>query len=96
MKYVARIKEVLRPGIHRVAQIVDGNLTSGEVLREPDRVEISIEAGGTSCFMYRYTRTGEFCGDTWHATLDDAVAQAQFEFGLKRSDFVEVIEGSRS
>lgn len=27
-----------------------------------------------------------FSGDTWHATIEDAIAQAQFEFGLKRSD----------
>jgi hypothetical protein len=31
--------------------------------------------------LYRYTREGEFAGDTWHLTLDEAKEQAEFEFG---------------
>jgi hypothetical protein len=31
--------------------------------------------------LYRYTATGAFAGDTWHQSLNDATAQAQFEYG---------------
>ncbi len=37
--------------------------------------------------MFRYTSSGEFCGDTWHETLEDAIAQAGYEYGLSEQDF---------
>jgi len=30
--------------------------------------------------LYRYTKSGQFCGDTWHETLDQAKEQASFEY----------------
>ena len=96
MKYIARISEVLQSGMHRTAAIVDGELVPVGTLPTPHRVEIIVDPGEVSCFMYRFTKAGEVCGDTWHASFDDAVAQASFEFGLKRDDFVRVVEGGKS
>jgi hypothetical protein len=31
--------------------------------------------------LFRYTTAGEFGGDTWHPTVDQARAQAEFEYG---------------
>lgn len=31
-------------------------------------------------FLYRYTASGEIAGDTWHASVEDAKHQADFEF----------------
>jgi hypothetical protein len=31
--------------------------------------------------LYRYTAHAEFGGDTWHASVEDARAQAAFEYG---------------
>ena len=45
--------------------------------------------------LYRYTDTGEFCGDTWHESLGDAFAQAEYEYGLSERDFVQVADGSQ-
>jgi len=59
----------------------------------PDRVEIEPEPGSEHCMMYRYTRAGEFCGDTWHEDLDAAFMQAEHEYGLSASDFLAVHEG---
>ncbi len=42
--------------------------------------------------MYRYTAAGPVCGDTWHATFADALAQAAFEYGLAETDFREATE----
>lgn len=41
-----------------------------------------IRAGQDAGFLlYRYTQDGQFAGDTWHMTLDEAKDQADFEFG---------------
>ena len=39
-----------------------------------------LETDQSSCMLYRYTLGGQFCGDTWHATLEDAKSQAEFEY----------------
>ncbi len=32
-------------------------------------------------FLYRYTKDGTYCGDTWHMNLEDAKHQASSEYG---------------
>lgn len=34
-------------------------------------------------FLYRYARDGEFAGDTWHQSLEEAKGQANWEYGLQ-------------
>lgn len=88
MKYVARVTKVLRTGIHKIGDIQDGELRPVADLPLPDRLEIELEGGpGDPCMIYRYTDDGEFCGDTWHEKLEDALAQAEFEYGLSQRDF---------
>jgi hypothetical protein len=38
------------------------------------------EADG-GVYLFRYAADGEFAGDTWHETLEDAKHQAIFEYG---------------
>ena len=38
------------------------------------------EGGAASVMLYRYRSEGEFCGDTWHASLGDAQGQAEHEY----------------
>jgi len=33
------------------------------------------------CFLFRYTRDGQDCGDTWHRSVDEAKEQAAIEYG---------------
>lgn len=94
MKYIARVCEVLRPGIHEVARIEDGDVSSLGLMSLPDRVEIETIEDGDGCMMYRYTRSGDVCGDTWHESLESAFGQAKFEYGLRREDFLVLHEGS--
>jgi hypothetical protein len=93
MKYVARPKKYLRPGMHTVGRIADGKLIKGDAMSLPDRVEIEPEPGSDNYFMYRYTKSGEFCGDTWHEDLEAAFDQANFEYGLSAADFLLVHDG---
>jgi hypothetical protein len=39
------------------------------------------EGDAASVMLYRYRCDGEFCGDTWHASLGDAQGQAEYEYG---------------
>ena len=90
MKYVARVTTLLRPGIHSHGDVVDGELRPGAALPEPDRVEIETDVSDGSCMMNRYTKSGEFCGDTWHPNVKEAFEQAGFEYGLVEGDFLRV------
>lgn len=88
MKYVAKVKQVLRPDIHKLATIENDEVKAVGPLPLADRVEIELDGSETEpCKMYRYTEGGEFCGDTWHETFEHALDQAEFEYGLKREDF---------
>ncbi len=94
MKYIARVKQVLRPGIHKIGMIQDDRPVPVADLPLPDHVEIEIEGGPDQpCMMYRYTDAGEFCGDTWHENLRKAFAQAEYEYGLSERDFVRMANG---
>jgi hypothetical protein len=86
--YVAKVKQVLRQNIHTVGSIVDGEVHTVTSMPLPDRIEIHSDGSETQpCMMYRYTNDGQFCGDTWHETLEAAFQQAEFEYGLTHSDF---------
>lgn len=58
-----------------------------------DRIEIESEPGSSHYLVCRYTKSGEFCGDTWHEDLEAAFHQANFEYGLSASDFLLVHDG---
>ncbi|MGY0800147.1 hypothetical protein ACW7G0_13985 [Lysobacter sp. A286] len=93
MKYVARPKDFRRPGMHTVGHISDGQLIRGDAMPLPDRIEIEPEPESDHYFMYRYTKSGQICGDTWHEDLQAAFDQANFEYGLNAADFLLVHDG---
>jgi hypothetical protein len=41
-------------------------------------------------FLYRYSGDGDFAGDTWHASLEDAFGQAAFEFSVPPGDWAAI------
>ena len=88
--------EKSKPGIHKIGEIRDDKIVPTEDLPLPVRVEIEVEDPKKPCMMFRYTKAGEFCGDTWHEDLENAFSQAEYEYGLLEKDFIEVIEGGRS
>ena len=93
MKYVARPKEFRRPGMHTIGHICDGELIVSDSMPLPDRVEIEYDPDSGGYFIYRYTRSGEFCGDTWDESLEAAFKQANDEYGLSATDFLIVHDG---
>ena len=57
-----------------------GNSAELQPMPFPDVLVLFEEPDG-SVFLYRMTRSGQFGGDTWHQSVDDAQAQAEFEYG---------------
>lgn len=51
------------------------------------RIEIVDADGGF--LLVRYSASGEFAGDTWHATVDEAKRQALVEFQIEPSEWKE-------
>lgn len=87
-KYIARVTEVFRSGIHVMAKVQNGAVIPLAGLPLPDRVEIELEGGRENpCMMYRYTEANQSCGDTRHENLEAAFEQAKFEYGLDEKDF---------
>jgi hypothetical protein len=52
-------------------------------------LEIASCPGEESCYLFHICKSGE-CADTWHQSLEDAVHQAEYEFGVHESEWVEV------
>jgi hypothetical protein len=40
------------------------------------------EEPGGSATLWRWDANGEFAGDTWHESVEDAMGQAEFEYGV--------------
>ncbi|MDL2274950.1 hypothetical protein LJC22_02345 [Desulfosarcina sp. OttesenSCG-928-G10] len=58
-----------------------------DTLPVPKSVEITGDSHGF--FLLRFNTDGDFVGDTWHETLEDAKEQAAFEFEIKVEDWKE-------
>lgn len=89
MKWVAVVRSVTGRARHHVGPVTrpDGGLT-GKPPPSAARVEIEPDQTGTgNFFLIRFDENGEFAGDTWHRTLDEAKGQARFEFDLDDDDW---------
>jgi hypothetical protein len=58
-------------------------------LLEPADI-LLIEERDEGFFLFRFTASGKEVGDTWHANLEDAKHQADFEFEGLTSSWIEV------
>jgi hypothetical protein len=43
--------------------------------------------------LNRFLRSGEYVGDTWHASLDDAFEQARLELGVQLTAWIDIPDG---
>ncbi len=60
----------------------------------PAFVVLEIDAGVVT--LYRFARDGEFCGNTCHASIADAKAQATLEYAQALGEWRSVPEGVAS
>jgi hypothetical protein len=86
----------MRRWVHRFAHDTVGRTrhTAGtaplEGRRLPPARILIVEENADGVYVTRYASSGEFAGDTWHATSEDAFHQAQFEYGVVHDDWAEV------
>lgn len=65
-----------------------GGRDTRELMATPVLLLTEQESDGVS--LYRFAPDGKIVGDTFHESLDDARAQARFEFGEAISDWKQV------
>jgi hypothetical protein len=65
---------------HSVGKLEDGDLVESYVLPVPAWLEIAQQQDGV--FLFHYDARGKCFADTWHESVTDAQAQAEFEFGI--------------
>jgi hypothetical protein len=61
-------------------------------LEAASRLEIVNATDGVT--LIRYSARGAFVGDTWHASVEEAMRQAKFEFDTEPSDWSESETGA--
>jgi len=49
-----------------------------------------LEQTGEGFFLYRCTEDGQFAGDTFHMTVEEALAQADGEYGAALGQWIEI------
>jgi hypothetical protein len=86
---MATIKRV-RLGPQHHASLTKHAISDGKDIRPfPPFVELEIAAypGEKSCYLFHICADGQGT-DTWHETIDDAVHQAEWEFGVKAEEWI--------
>jgi hypothetical protein len=61
-----------------------------EQLELPAAQILVMEETGTEVFLIRYSKAGDFAGDTWHPNVDEAMEQAVFEYGERVKGWEEI------
>ena len=88
MRLRAIIKEHTGSTQHAVGRIEDGESVKVHDLPVAKSVEIAEQSDGV--YLYHYDAAGECIADTWHLSIDEAKAQAEFEFKIGKADWEEV------
>ena len=76
-------------GHRRVTQTAGFPIDPSKLPPAPDVILLVGDADG-GAMLFRYTAHGEFAGDTWHATVEDAREHAIYDYSDALGDWVEV------
>jgi hypothetical protein len=52
-------------------------------------LEIASYPHTESCYLFHISQNGEVA-DTWHQTVEEAIDQAEYEFGVQREEWINV------
>jgi hypothetical protein len=61
-----------------------------EEMLPPADVIVLVANEDPGAMLFRYTAYGEFGGDTWHPSVDEAQEQAIYEYGDALLEWIEV------
>ena len=59
-------------------------------LAVPELLLLCDDRGGERVFLFRYTRAGDFCGDTWHLDAEEAREQAAYQYPDRLGEWVDI------
>jgi len=88
MRLRAHVRRSTGRTVHTLGTLVDGQPVPTERLPLPRWLEIT-EGDGGYCLLH-FDANGNCFADTWHATLEAAKSQAEFEFGIKQDEWQDV------
>jgi hypothetical protein len=90
VRLVAKVRRVTGRGEDWLARMEeDGAVVRQCRLPPAERVEIAEQEDGV--FLFRYDTRGEWCGESWHLTVEEAKRQAEAEFEIPE-DAWELLE----
>ena len=75
----------------RVTQTAGFPIDPSKMLPAPD-VVLLIAGDDPGAMLFRYTAHGEFAGDTWHPSVDDAREQSIYDYSDALGEWVDVPE----
>jgi hypothetical protein len=76
----AKISETSERSKHSLAELRPSGPEAMMAFPAAASLEIVQEVHGY--LLIRYDSGGQYCGDTWHQTVEEAKAQAMFEFSV--------------
>ena len=79
----------VRLGAHHHASLTKHTISDSKGTRPfPPFVELAIAAdpGETICYLFHVCGDGRVA-DTWHESIDEAVGQAEFDFGVQPGEW---------
>jgi hypothetical protein len=77
-------------GERRVSQSAGYPLNPDQMLPVADVLLLVSDEKEAGAMLFRYTAHGDFGGDTWHSTVEDALDQATFEYGEALLSWMDV------
>jgi hypothetical protein len=84
------VQKRVRLGPHHHASLAKHTISDASRKREfPPFVELVIAAdpGETSCYLFHVCPDGRVA-DTWHQSIEEAVDQAEWEFGVQPGEWI--------
>lgn len=88
MRWRAAVAGAIGNTRHDIGTLDAGQPTHPAKLPIPTWVEIHAEDG--AFYLFRLDAQGNCVADTWHPTLEEAMEQAAFEYGIGPVDWAEV------
>src|SRR5262245_38281356 len=74
----------------RITQTAGFPIDPSQMLPPPDVILLVADAADPGAMLFRYTVHGEFGGDTWHESADDAREHAIYDYSDALGDWVDV------
>lgn len=74
----------------RITQTAGFPIDPSKILPPPDVILLVADDADPGAMLFRYTVHGEFGGDTWHESVDDAREHAIYDYSDALGDWVDV------